>query len=164
MPTYAKQTNVSPDRSRAEIERTLSRYGATGFMYGWSDRGAIIGFMMNGKQYKAALQVPDKSTFAKSEKGRRRTAIQTQNAHDQAIRQRWRALALVIKAKLEAVESEISTVETEFMPWMVLPNGQTVGQWMIPQLNAIYESGKMPPLLPGSDDFIEGEEVHDASI
>lgn len=45
MTTYASQTTVSPDRSRAEIERTLSRYGATGFMYGWSDRGAISGKM-----------------------------------------------------------------------------------------------------------------------
>jgi hypothetical protein len=64
---------------------------------------------------------------------------------------------LLIKAKLEAVESEISTVETEFMTWMVLPNGETVGQWMMPQLEAIYQSGKMPPLLPGGDHIVDGE-------
>jgi hypothetical protein len=158
MSVYANQTSVSPERSRAEIERILQRYGATGFMYGWSDRNAVIGFMLSGKQYKAVLDIPDRSAFNKSEHGRRRTALQSQGAFDQALRQRWRALALVIKAKLEAVSSNISTVETEFLPWMVLPNGQTVGQWMMPQLDAIYRSGKMPPLLPGGD-HVEGEVV-----
>ena len=151
MTKYAQQTSVSPDRSRAEIERTLTRYGATGFMYGWSERGAVIGFMLRGKQYKCLLELEDKDKYLRSEKGRRRTSLQAQGAWEQAIRQRWRALSLVIKAKLEAVESKISTVETEFLPWMVLPNGETVGQWMAPQLDAIYQSGKMPPLLPGGD-------------
>lgn len=151
MTRYAQQTSVSPDRSRAEIERTLTRYGATGFMYGWSERGAVIGFMLHGKQYKCLLELEDKDKYLRSEKGRRRTSLQAQGAWEQATRQRWRALSLVIKAKLEAVESKISTVETEFLPWMVLPNGVTVGQWMVPQLDAIYQSGKMPPLLPGGD-------------
>jgi hypothetical protein len=155
---YANQTSVSPDRSRAEIEKILTRYGATGFMYGWSDRGAVIGFMMGGKQYKCVLHLPNKDDFMRSEKGRRRTSLQAQGAFDQASRQRWRALALVIKAKLEAVESKISTVETEFMPWMVLPNGETVGQWMTPKLDAIYKTGKLPPLLPGGD-VLNGEVV-----
>lgn len=30
MPTYAANTEVSSDRSRSEIERTLKRYGAPG--------------------------------------------------------------------------------------------------------------------------------------
>ncbi|RJP53598.1 MAG: hypothetical protein C4583_04230 [Anaerolineaceae bacterium] len=161
MAVYANQTSVSPDRSRAEIERTLQRYGATGFMYGWSERGAVIGFMLNGRQYRAVLEIPARDAFRKSERGRSRTVTQMSNAHEQALRQRWRALALVIKAKLEAVNSNISTVETEFLPWMVLPNGQTVGQWMMPQLDAIYQSGKMPPLLPGGDESVDGEVVGD---
>lgn len=155
---YASQTTVSTDKSRAEIERTLTRYGATGFMYGWSERGALIGFQMRNRQYKTILTIPAKDGFSRSERGIRRTADQARIAWEQAVRQRWRALALVIKAKLEAVESEISTVETEFLDWMVLPNGQTVGQWMSPQLEAIYASGKMPPLLPSGDlDALEGE-------
>jgi hypothetical protein len=151
MTKYASQTSVSPDRSRAEIEKTLTRYGATGFMYGWSERGAVIGFMMRGKQYKCLLELESKHKYQVSEKGRRRGSAQAQGAWEQATRQRWRALALVIKAKLEAVESTISTVETEFLPWMVLPNGETVGQWMGPQLDVIYQSGQMPLLLPGGD-------------
>ncbi len=76
-------------------------------------------------------------------------------AWEQACRQRWRALALVVKAKLEAVESGISTVEQEFMAHIVLPDGQTVGQFMAPQLERAYAGGRMPSpiaaLLPAPE-------------
>ncbi len=68
---------------------------------------------------------------------------------EQACRQRWRALALVIKAKLEAVSAGISVFEDEFLANIVLPDGQLVGQWLRPQLAVSYEGGRMPPLLPG---------------
>ncbi|GAG36103.1 unnamed protein product [marine sediment metagenome] len=63
-------------------------------------------------------------------------------------RQKWRALSLVIKAKLEAVESGISIFEEEFLAHIVLPDGRTIGDFMIPQIKTIYSSGKMPKLLP----------------
>jgi hypothetical protein len=69
-------------------------------------------------------------------------------AYEQAERQRWRALALVIKAKLEAVESGITEFEREFMAHIVLPGGGTVGDWMLPQIEQAYSSGQMPAMLP----------------
>jgi len=41
--TYANKTSVAPEKSRAEIENTLSRYGATGFAYGTEIGRAMIG-------------------------------------------------------------------------------------------------------------------------
>lgn len=35
MTGYAAGTTVAPAKSRAEIEHTLERWGATGFAYGW---------------------------------------------------------------------------------------------------------------------------------
>ncbi len=58
-------------------------------------------------------------------------------------------LALVIKAKLEAVETGITMFDEEFLAHIVLPNGNTVGQFMLPQVESTYNSGAMPPLLPG---------------
>ncbi|MBI2798928.1 MAG: hypothetical protein HYX63_01375 [Gammaproteobacteria bacterium] len=72
----------------------------------------------------------------------------TEQIEQQAVRQRWRALNLVIKAKLEAVESGISVFEEEFLAHIVMPNNQRVGQWMLPQIAAAYSSGKMSPMLP----------------
>lgn len=62
--------------------------------------------------------------------------------------QKWWALYLVIKAKLEAVESGISCFEDEFMANIVLPDGSLVGDFMRPQIAAAYDMGTMPALLP----------------
>jgi len=32
-----------------------------------------------------------------------------------------------------------------------MPNNQTVGQWLAPQIEQVYLTGKMPPLLPGAE-------------
>ena len=70
----------------------------------------------------------------------------TEDAQEE--RRRWRALVLVIKSKLEAVASGIVTFDEEFMAHIVLPDGQTIGQAMLPQIEAAYDAGTMPPLLP----------------
>lgn len=76
-----------------------------------------------------------------------RTKPEVEVAWEQACRQRWRALNLAILAKLEAVESGITTFEEEFLAHIVLPNGRTVGQWAVPAVEKALTDGKMPPLL-----------------
>lgn len=149
MSKYASETTVSPENSRAEIERTLTRYGASSFMYGWDATRAVIMFEMNGRRLKFVLPLPDRNEFVRTEVKRQvRSSEAQQAAFDKAVRQRWRALALVIKAKLEAVEAEIAEFEEEFLAHIVLPNGQTVGEFVVPQVRLAYENGRMPALLP----------------
>jgi hypothetical protein len=148
---YAESTSVSSEKSRNEIERTLTRYGAKGFLYGWQDESAVIAFDMAGRKVKFILPLPDRTLkeFTHTpNRGNRRTRQAADEAYEQAVKQRWRALALVIKAKLEAVESGITIFEDEFMAHIMLPDGQTVGSWMRPQIAKAYELGSMPPLLP----------------
>jgi len=153
--TYAETTTVTSDKSRAEIERTLSRYGASSFMYGWSQTHAQIAFEMLGRRIHFKLPLPDKTAaeFTRTPTGKPRAANQIEQAYEQAIRQRWRALALVIKAKLEAVEAGITVFDEEFLAHIVLPGGGTVGQFMLPQVDESYRTGKMPPLLPAPGDI-----------
>ena len=148
MSKYAESTEVPADRSRAEIERTLERYGATGFMYGWQAQQAVVAFQVHGKMLRFIVPLPDKREFALTPTGRRRTPSSMESAYEQASRQKWRALALVIKAKLEAVESGITTFEEEFLAQIVLPSGDTVAQWMLPQVEQAYLTHSMPQLLP----------------
>ncbi len=150
MTKYAEDTSVSSARSRAEIEETLERYGADSFLYGSEARRALVAFRMNDRHIKFVLPMPDKAdpSFAKTPTGKDRAQEAALKAWEQACRQRWRALALVIKAKLEAVESGITEFDDEFMAHIVLPNGQTVGSWAKPQIASAYETGDMPPLLP----------------
>jgi hypothetical protein len=149
MPTYAANTDVPADRSRAEIERTLARWGADGFMYGWEQTRAVIQFRANERFIRFIVELPDRSEFALTpSRKQRRSPAQAESAYDQAVRQRWRALALVIKAKLEAVESGITEFEAEFLAHIVLPDGSTVGDWVRPQVESAYQLGTMPQMLP----------------
>lgn len=162
MPTYARDTSVSVQQSQLEMERTLERYGATGFMRGWDQQNAFVAFELKGRRIRFIVPMPDRGKFATTENGRKRTSQNAmQAAWEQACRQRWRAFNLVVKAKLEAIDSGISTLEDEFMAFIQLPSGQTVGQWMQPQIEAAYQTGVMPPLLPipSRHDDIEGEVI-----
>jgi len=151
MSQYAANTSVSGEKSRGEIERTLTRYGADSFMYGWESDRAVIQFRLGGKMVRFTLQMPERESdeFRLTPSGKRRRDGDAQlKAWEQAGRQRWRALALVIKAKLEAVESQITTVEEEFLAHILLPSGETAGAFMLPQLEIAYKTGNMPSLLP----------------
>lgn len=179
---YAEGTSVPADRSRSEAEKTLVRYGAHGFAYAWEQRVettpatcqrtgcpveniafclrdhrwhvreerrdtrevVILGFkmMLDGKEREVRLEVPMPT---EREAG-------TKAKLDAAVRQRWRALVLVLKAKLEAVASGISTLETEFLAGIVLPNGMTLGQAVLPRLSEAVSSGRLlPPASNGGE-------------
>lgn len=147
---YATETTVTSEQSRAEIERTLSRYGATSFAYGWEGLTAVVAFQAEGRRIKFTIPLPDQDSKEfrfTPVRGWERSEKQQRDAWELACRQRWRALALVVKAKLEAVAAGISEFEDEFLSHIVLPNGQTAGQWMRPQVAKAYETGTMPSML-----------------
>lgn len=147
---YANKTGVSSEKSRAEIEKTLVRYGATSFAYMTEGAKAAIAFQAQGRRIRMIVPLPDPKAYEKSPAGRRWPKERGMKAWEQAGRQRWRALSLVVKAKLEAVESGVATFEQEFLPYTLLPNGKTAAEWMLPQVAQAYETQKMPPLLLGS--------------
>ena len=104
---------------------------------------------MRDRRIRFELPIPqrDEPRFTHAG-GRELPAVQAQEAYDHAVRQRWRGLALAIKAKLESVELGITEFESEFLANIVLPDQRTVGQFMLPQVAHAYETGQMPPLLP----------------
>lgn len=148
---YAAGTDVSTNRSRDEIERTLRRYGADQFAYGWEGGRSIIQFRADNRSVRFELPLPDRFSpefMLTPSKKYKRSEADAEKAWEQACRQAWRALALVVKAKLEAVEAGIAEFEEEFLAYIVLPNGQTVGVTAIPAVATAYETGKMAPMLP----------------
>ncbi len=149
MTQFAANTSVSASASREEIERTLVRYGADQFMYGWIEEAATIGFRCQGRQIRFDLTMPrrDDPRFTHHSRGARTPEAATKE-WDQAVRQRWRALALVVKAKLEAVASGIASFDDEFLAYIVLPNRQTAGDWVRPHIEEAYRIGTVPDLLP----------------
>lgn len=130
--SYAEKTKVPVERTKAEIEQTLTRYGADRFMYFTESGKAIIVFEAKDRRLRFDLPVPAGS----SEKEQR------------VARQKWRALLLCIKAKLESVTSGIETFEEAFLAHVVLPDGMTVHQHTHARIENAYKGGEMTPLLP----------------
>lgn len=153
---YAATTTVTSARSRAEIEETLERYGADQFGYYIEPDAATVLFRMNGRHYRLLVPLPPMSDFLltpQTAKPRHEATVKSE--WEQAIRQRWRALVLLLKAKLEAVELGITSTEDEFLANTLMPDGMTVGDWARPQIDQLYlDGGTMPPLLlpRGRDD------------
>ena len=146
MSKFAADTSVSADRSRAEIESTLRRYGADEFGYLTTRTGAVVMFAVGERRIKFTLPMPDpndKEFTHTPARGTKRSPTQIEAAWEQATRQRWRALHLVIKAKLEAVESGITEFDDEFLAHILTPNGQTIGEQLRPQLARIGLGGPL---------------------
>ena len=151
--SFAENTSVPVERSRAEIERLLTKYGASKFISGWDDQRAVVGFEMRGRAIRMTLPLPKPTDPAFTKRARSRWGQSKSEAarrrFDQELRRRWRALLLVIKAKLEAVQSGIVTFEEEWLAHFVLPGGRTVADTIIPEIERAYASGQAPRLLLG---------------
>lgn len=145
---YAGSTSVPVERSRAEIEGILKRYGATEFGYGWGHKGEVVAFVYEGRQVRLVLPNPtkDDDIIKLTPTGKLRPDGQLQDEIAKERRRRWRALGLVIKAKLEAVETGIADFSDEFLAYTLLPSGHTIGQVLRPQLDQVARTGRMPAL------------------
>jgi len=148
---YAKRTMVSVERSKAEIEKILMRYGATQFAYATKDKQAIVLFQVQDKRVRFNLPLPAQEEYAQGKRGRKISQEMALKHWEQACREKWRALALVIKAKLEAVDSGITVFEEEFLAHLVTAGGHTVGERLLPELKDALDRGAKMPLLLGAE-------------
>jgi hypothetical protein len=147
MATYAANTSVSSEKSRVEIEQTLRRYGASSFGYLSEETQATVLFTLGDRRIRFTVPLPDYNSreFTHHSQGKRSDSAR-EDLYEKAVRQRWRALALVVKAKLEATEAGISTVEQEFYAHTVLPNNQTVWEATHESVDLAITSGSMRAL------------------
>lgn len=144
---YAADTSTSVEKTRAELETVIRKFGADAFGYVTETNRAAIQFRARGKYVRFVLPLPspDERRFTHCQNGTTpRTPTARQNEYEQGCRSAWRALFLCVKAKLVAVEAKITTFEQEFMAHIVLPNQRTVGEEILPMIEQSYKSGKMP--------------------
>ena len=134
---YAAETEVPVLRSKQQIEALLIAHQAEGYHTGWDSARDIVEFLWNGKQIRFVLPRPDRKDFQLTPGGLWRNDRQITQAIEQADRQRWRALYLVIRAKIEAVEARLAIFEEEFLAHIVVPGtNQTLGEILVPRLQA----------------------------
>jgi len=128
---YAKTTKVSVDRSLEEIKKVLRKANVNGIAC--VERSSIIMIMFEHHSIgvKMFLHFPQPPSDSAN-----KAAVK---AYEQICRSKARSLLLCIKAKIEAVESNIETFEQAFLPHIVLKNGDLVGNRVIPALEQFNE-------------------------
>jgi hypothetical protein len=127
MTNFAARTKVPIEKTKMELERLVRRYGAKGFIAGWQGQNGVVEFLAHERHLRFSVTILNSDS-------------------DQAGRQKWRALLLVIKAKLESVDAKIVTFEQAFVGDIVMPGGKTVWEQIHEPIRLAYQ-GKNVALL-----------------
>mgnify|MGYP000359688332 CR=1 FL=1 len=154
---YAKDTSVPVSRSKAALEKLLLEHGATGILTGWDDeiRRQMVSFKMPipGGSLVCRLNCPMPSEsdrdICMTPGGKNRSSNQVDAAMEQANRSRWRTLLLKVRAKLEWIEISGTTFEEEFLSDVVMGDGLTISEKVLPQLPALSQGAQLM-LGPGA--------------
>ena len=160
--SYAEGTSVTAMRSQAEIQSLLRKHGAQEFGTMEGATKLIVVFRMKGLTVRLTVPFParDDKRFTQGRYGRRVSENCAAEKWQQEVRRVWRCMLLLVKAKLEAVASGITTFEHEFMADVATDNGQTVFERMQPALtdgrigpavNRLLEADDGRRMLPGGD-------------
>ena len=142
---YAETTKVPLEQSIAEIISMVRKAGAesVGQMHE-RDRFVIV-FALGERRMK--FSVPLVTQYAGPEKNGNGRPIDKVAWLEQRNRQKGRALMLVVKAKLESVESGVETFEQAFLANIMLADGATVYERMAEPIAVEYKTGKVRPLM-----------------
>ena len=154
--TFAKGTKTAIADTEQQIKKMLQKAGADTIGIIEEPGRAVVAFHLNDRAIQFRLPLPARSEhrflFAKvnqfaSSGERPRDQAAALDLWVQACRERWRALHLCIKAKLESVEQNIESFDDAFLAHIQMPDGETVGDKMRVEL-AQQLAGRPPrPLL-----------------
>lgn len=124
---YAAKTRIDSNQTRNQIEAMLKKHGAKKIACAFDDeeRSVIIAFIIGVSSIKMTLPIPSSKVEM----------------------QRWRLLFLVVKAKLEAIEGGITTLEKEFLADVVTRNGATVYERHRVEIDTMLTTGEPPKLM-----------------
>lgn len=112
----------------------LMKYKARKTAFLTDDNFATVIFEIQDYQVKIDLPVPQKADFRLSPTGNSRKPDAIEKAFLKAIDTRWKVLALVIKAKLQAIEHGVTSIENEFLAQIVLSENRTIRDTVASQL------------------------------
>lgn len=146
---YAADTTVPLERSIAEIVTMLRKAGAESIGQMQERDSFVIVFALADRRMK--FKVPLVTGYCGPSVARNGRTIDAVARIEQQNRQKGRALLLVIKAKLESVESHVETFEQAFLANIMLAGGQTVYEQVAEPIAREYQSGRAsgPLLLTG---------------
>lgn len=139
---FAENTTVAFEKSVAEIITVTKRAGAQQIGQFEGQDQFVIQFVLTDRLIRFRVPLPALDSIPmRNGNNVALTSSQRQDRLAQSHRQRGRALLLVIKAKLESVESGIETLEQAFLAHVVMADGATVYERIAEPLAVEYRTG-----------------------
>lgn len=129
---YAARTEVPTSRSQDQVKAELRRVGADQIGVMESSTQAYVVFLVRDIRYRI--------TTAPFKPARGQDVAQEQ-------RRQWRAILLLVKAKVVSIMEGISTVEREFLADAVMPDGSVWADHAPRMIAAAYKEGGPPRLM-----------------
>jgi hypothetical protein len=142
--SYALNSSVPVERSKAQIRGYLAQMGADGFADAEQRGECRLAFQISNRNYAIAFRLPDMESCAATPTGRARSQRETVQRHEQMVRSYWRTILLIVKANAEAVALGVLTVEEAFGSMMLSHGGRTLGQMVL----RLSRNGEIPDELP----------------
>lgn len=140
---YAQGTRVTVESSRGEISGILAKHGVQWMGWTTEPEQDVLMFELGGGSYRfnivrpTAASVRERDGSAYTYPGNIDWATKASDEW----RRRWRANVLLLKAKLEFIDSGDTTLDRELLPYRVLKNGSTIEEVLL--------SGGLPMLTAG---------------
>ena len=137
---YAQNTGVTVDRSKAELERTLKKYGADRIVYNWDATGGdVVVFRIEERYVRLVIPLPSVQSFTTTDQGRSRKQSVAESLRDQEYRRLWRVLIISVKAKFETIAAGLFGFDEEFLGQIMIDKDHTIGDAILPNVQMIVE-------------------------
>lgn len=143
---YAEKTEIAVSKSLAELSGMLRKAGADNVTQLESNALLAVQFQMQDRLIRFRVTIPAAEDMpARNGRNQVMTLKERQARADQVAKARARALLLVVKAKLESMESGIETFEQAFLANVVMANGETVHDRVGEMIALEYKTGAVQP-------------------
>lgn len=155
MSTYAQGTKVAVTKTLAEIEDLVRKRGGQRFYRGEQEARMVLGWWQSERMLMFGVAMPPLKQFEKKPRGYGSRPMAEQiGLQEQAMREQWRAVLLVIKAKNADVDAKIETFEEAFLGQLVVPDPETgrpspYARIAIKAIADVYTGGSMKQLSAG---------------
>lgn len=138
---YAENTEIALEKSMSDIVGLLRKAGAVRISQ--SEEPERLQIMFEAHERLVRFRVPLMTEYKGPHTHGNGRPVDKKKAVEQRNRQRGRALMLVVKAKLESVESGIELFEEAFFANVVMADGKTVYERAAEPIAIEYATGKV---------------------
>lgn len=131
---YAQNTSVPIEKTMGELRRLAAKHKSQTFSLIEHETQAGVMMRIQDRAVRIVVPLPTCADVMKDALGR--YLKYSKARHDRLLRQRWRAILLLLTAKFEMIELGIETFDQAFMPYLVLKSGQTMAEAVMPQISS----------------------------